>query len=285
MNDADRKLAAFADGELEGDQNLEMLRQMTKDPSVAQRVEEHQKLRAAVGKAMDDPSIKAPDSLRDQIMQMAATEPAESREQPQSEGSPVLAVIGRWVPAAVAAVLLLGAVIALNQTGSDAVNDRLITSGQVLNASLVERFGTRHFKCARKITPIYGSEQFPQKLDELPGALSSYFHQSIDVDALNLSSLGYEFDMIGLCLLPGKGSVHMIYSSQAPTGQTDTLSLWLRPFEEGSGIEPGKLYKTPDPQKNFPMLVWRAGDMVFYLVGDSYDAVERAFDAISRKQG
>ena len=54
MNDADQKIAAFADGELDGEQNLEMLNRMAEDPSVAQRVTEHQKLRVAVGKAMSE---------------------------------------------------------------------------------------------------------------------------------------------------------------------------------------------------------------------------------------
>ncbi len=284
MNDADQRLAAFADGELDGEQNLEVLRQMAKDPSVARRVTEHQQLRVAVGKAMNNPSIKTPDSLRDLVMQMARDDAADTPGNQSRRGSPVLARIGRWAPAAVAAVLLFAAVVVFNQSGQ-VPGDRLVTSGQVLNASLVDKFGDRHFKCARKITPMHGTEQFPQKLDELPGALSSYFHQPVDEDALNLSSLGYDFDMVGLCILPGKGSVHVIYKSQASTGQADTLSLWLRPFEAGSGIEPGRLYKTANPQENFPMLVWRTGDMVYYLVGDSYDAVERAFDAISRNQG
>ncbi len=296
LNDPDQTLAAFADGELDGTQNLEMLKRVARDPSVAQRVAEHQKLRGAVAKAMNDPSMKAPAELRDKIMQMAQAQPAQSEQARRvtapkpsappvpATGSPVLAVIGRWMPAAVAAVLFIGAMVALNQAGSTG-NDRLITSAQVLNASLVDQFGDRHFKCGRNISPMMGTDKFPQNLSALPGALSEYFDQPIDEEMLNLSSLGYKFDMAGLCILPGKGSVHVVYKSQASTGQTDTLSLWMRPFEQGSGIEPDKLYKAADPTENFPMLVWRQADMVYYLVGDSYDAVEKAFDAISRNQG
>ncbi len=289
MNDADKTLAAFADGELDGEHNLEMLKRMAQDPTTAQRVADHQKLRGAVAQAMDDPSMKAPAELRDRIGQLAQDEQARRVSKPSpgpvpTTGSPVLAVIGRWIPAAVAAVLFIGALVALNQAGETGP-DRLITSAQILNTSMVDQFGDRHFKCARNITPMHGTDRFPQDLTALPGALGEYFDQPIDQDVLNLSSLGYDFDMAGLCVLPGKGAVHMVYKSQAPTGQTDTLSLWLRPFEQGSGIQDAKLYKTADPTENFPMLVWRHGDMVYYLVGDSYDAVERAFDAISRNQG
>jgi len=285
MNDLDRKLAAFADGELDGEQNLEVLKLMAKDPSVAQRVADHQQLRGAVAKAMTDPSMSAPSDLRDKIMRMAEAESSEAAPTHITTSKPgVLAVIGRWAPAAVAAVLLLGAMVALNQSGAFS-SEQLITQGQVLNASLVGQFENRHIKCARHITPMHGTDQFPQDLTALPGALSSYFDQPINQEALNLSALGYEFDMAGLCVLPGKGSVHIVYQSLASTGQADTLSLWLRPFEAGSGIEPDQLYKTANPEEQCPMLVWRAGDMVYYLVGDSHDAVERAFDAISRNQG
>jgi len=80
----------------------------------------------------------------------------------------------------------------------------------------------------------------------------------------------------------GDGSVHVIYKSQAPTGQTDCLSLWMRPFQPGSGIEPDKLYATEHTQHTYPMIVWRHENMVYYLLGDNYDAVERAFQAISQ---
>ncbi len=289
--DADLNLAAFADGELDGTQNLEMLERMAQDPSTAQRVEEQLKLRQAVAQAMDDPSVKAPAALRDLVSGLAQSDQSEQARRvtqpkpaPPTTGSPVLAVIGRWMPAAVAAVLFIGAMVALNQAGISGP-DRLITSVQVLNASMVDQFGDRHFKCARYITPMHGTDQFPQNLAALPGALSAYFDQSIDAEVLNLTSLGYEFDMAGLCVIPGKGAVHMVYKSQAPTGQSDTLSLWLRPFEQGSKIESDKLYKTADPTENFPMLVWRHEEMVYYLVGDSHDSVERAFDAISQNQG
>lgn len=288
----DHLLAALADGELDGEQHSQMLKRMSQDPALADRIAEQQKLRKAIARVMDDPSMKAPAALLDQITRMSGETQAEQAESfpPHlaETGSPVLAVIGRWLPAAVAALFFIGALVALNMAGNRdpgtgngtiANANHLITNGNVLNASLVDKFGNRHFKCSRHITPIHGADQFPQNLTKLPGALSEYFHKPIDPELLDLSALGYEFDMAGLCLLPGKGAVHIIYKSQAP-GQADMLSLWMRPFEEGSGIEADRLYTTADPQENYPMVVWRHADMVYYLVGDSYDTVERAFEAI-----
>ncbi len=288
IQNPDHLLAAFADGELDGEQNLRVLKRLSQDAAAADRIAEYQNLRKAIARAMDDPALKAPTALRDQIARMgqvAAVDHAQpSSRQRADTGSPVLAVIGRWLPAAVAAVFFIGALVALNAAGNRDVG-RLITSANVLNASLVDQFGSRHFKCSRNITPLFGRDRFPQDLKQLPGALSEYFNQPVDPEVLNLSPLGYEFSVAGLCVVPGKGAVHMIYKSKAPTGQIDTLSLWMRPFEEGSGIQPDRLYTVADPQENFPMIVWRHGGMVYYLVGDSYDTVQRAFQAISDNQG
>ncbi len=286
MKNDDQTLAAFADGELTGEQNLEVLRQMSNDPDTAERVAQHQQLRQAVARAMDDPSLTTPAVLRDQIAQLAATvqadPPADAAPPASDQRTPVLAVIGRWLPAAVAALFFIGALTALSI--ADRTGPQLITSANVINASMIDDFGARHFKCSRKITPMAQTDLFPRDLAALPGELSDYFDQPIDPDVLNLSSVGYEFDMAGLCIVPGKGAVHLIYTAQAPDGQIDALSLWLRPVDADSGIEPNQLYTAAEPSKNFPMLVWRHGDMAYHLVGDSYDAVQRAFDAISAYQ-
>lgn len=283
----DQLLAAFADGELEGEQNHQMLKRLSQEPALADRVAEQQLLRKAVARAMDDPSVKVPAALRDRIarlsreMQTHNARPATANR--ADTGSPVLAVIGRWLPTAVAALFFIGALVALNAAGNHDTG-RLITSANVLNTALVDQFGSRHFKCSRRITPVQSTDQFPQNLSQLPGALSEYFHEPVDPELLDLSGLGFEFDIAGLCVIPGKGAVHIIYKSQNP-GQADSLSLWMRPFEQCSGIEADRLYTVAEPQENFPMIVWRHGDMVYYLVGDSYDTVERAFEAIRDNRG
>lgn len=285
--DAEQQLAAFADGELDGVQNLEVLRQLEQDPATADRIAQHHKLRQTVAGVMDDSGHKAPAELRDRISQLAQTTPTETDSQSphpiRYNDSPVLAVIGRWMPAAVAAVLLIGALVAMN-TVLNSGPGPLINSANILNASVVDQFGDRHFKCSRNIVPMHAAEQFPQNLTQLPGALSEYFHKPVNPKVLDLSSLGYDFEVAGLCILPGKGSIHVVYKSQAPTGQIDTLSLWMRPFEAGSNIQPDKLYASKATQETYPMIVWRHSDMVYYLVGDDYDTVQRAFDSISLNQ-
>ncbi len=298
--DKEQQLAAFADGELDGAQNLEVLKRLKEDPATAGRVENQQKLRQAVAAAMDGPEFKAPAALRDQLMQLAKSTPAESGSdtEPASEqqvsdtsghagGSSVLAVIGRWIPAAVAAILLIGALVVFNQNNNSyrlGDTPNLINASNVLNASIVDQFGDRHFKCARHMAKMHGVDKLPQNLTELPGALSEYFHEPINPEVLDFSELGYEFDVAGLCLIPGKGAVHVVYQSKASTGQTDSLSLWMRPNEEGTSIEPDKLYASKATEETYPMVVWHHGDMVYYLVGDNHETVERAFDLIRTSQ-
>ena len=47
----DQLLAAFADGELEGEQNRQMLKRLSQDPALADRIAEQQELRKAVARA------------------------------------------------------------------------------------------------------------------------------------------------------------------------------------------------------------------------------------------
>jgi hypothetical protein len=279
-------LAAFADGELDGEQNLKVLEQVKQDPAAADRVTGHQKLREAVARAMDEPAHKAPADLRDKLAELARTVLADyPAATPLQAPSPVLARIGRWAPAAVAAVLMVGALVAISiNTANNAGPGAMISSASILSTSMVERFGNRHVKCATKAEPMYGVDQFPQNLTELPGALSEYFHQPIDPQVLNLSGLGYTFDVAGLCVLPAKGAVHMLYQPQTPTDQSDSLSLWMRPHDEVSIIEADKLYASPATETEHPMIAWRHGSMDYYLVGDDYETVQEAFDAIRSHQ-
>jgi len=164
----------------------------------------------------------------------------------------------------------------------------------VFNASQAERFGGRHVTCARDSEYMAGVDEFPQNLTELPGALTEYFHTPIDPDSLNLSGLGYDFAVAGLCVLPGSGSVHVIYHEQTetPTDQPNALSLWMRPIDTSdtstdpaqAQLKPDKLYASKATEHDHPMIVWRQGGMGYYLVGDDYDTVQRAFTAISRGQ-
>ncbi len=281
IHNDEQLLAAFADGELTGEQYGRALQRLSSDPALARRVADQQKLREAVAKVMGESTPGAPDALRARIADFAKQPPfdaegSDTPSRPEQERPAVLAVIGRWLPAAVAALFFVGALIALNKAGDFSPTPRLIDAGNILSAAAVEQFGARHYTCSRHMAPLHGRDKFPQDLAQLPGALSDYFQKPINPEVLDLSELGMTFDMAGLCVLPGEGAVHLVYESR----NGERLSLWMRPADPDSGIQPDRLYAAPDKQA--PMLVFRHGDMVYYLVGDSSDMVEQAFEAIRK---
>jgi len=292
----DDLLSAFADGELDGEQLREAQAQVDRDPAAAGRVADQQKLRQAVSKAMDGPQYGCPDELRNRLAELAKTVAAESdapkASAPARSNSPVLARIGKWAPAAIAAVLMIAAIAVISQSmdgPSTPANNN--SNGLVFNASQAERFGNRHALCSRDSEYLSGVDAFPQNLTELPGALGEYFKTPVDPEAMDLSAVGYEFQVAGLCVLPGSGSVHVIYQSQTPNPGDEpwALSLWMRPYTAQTApdqtpvpeLKPDKLYASEATEHDHPMIVWRQGGMAYYLVGDDYDTVQRAFAAIS----
>src|SRR5690606_25746901 len=126
----------------------------------------------------------------------------------------------------------------------------------------------------------YQPDRFPRQVAALPGALSDYFHRSVAPGGLDLSRIGYEYQVTGLCSVPGQGAVHVLYKALPTTGRTDTLSLWLRPYDGQTPVEPGRLYLATDGETPMPMLIWREGDMVYYLMGDQMSNVEQAATAL-----
>lgn len=145
-------LAAFADGELDVEQNLRVLEHIAMNPDATRRVMHQQQLRQSVRRSMRAQAPATPQALRDQITGMAAG----SRLDPA--GSPddaVLSRIGRWLPTAVAAILLLAAILVA--TSVIAARRHGDFSGP-LDARTVLAFQQRHVECASMPGRLQGAE-------------------------------------------------------------------------------------------------------------------------------
>ena len=298
--EARKFLPAFADGELDVEQNLRVLEQMAMDPVNTRRVLHQQQLRRACARVMADPAVKCPDALRDRIADLAGTaerdtpagNPARrpdagtassgsevSRTDPAFDGRdsrPVLATIGRWAaPLAAAAVLAVVGTVGLNAfRGASGVSD--YTADGLITASLAEKFGSRHASCALGETSPYNAKLFPAEIDQLDESLAQHVGQELDGAALDLSELGYDYQVAGVCPVPGDNSVHVLYRN--PDGKA--LSLWIKAYDGQPTLDPGVPYVPPQAHSERPMMVWREANMVFYLVGDVMDDVKNAQPAI-----
>ncbi|MBB6430234.1 hypothetical protein HNQ40_002040 [Algisphaera agarilytica] len=275
--EAHELFSGYADGELNEEQSLRALEQMAADPANTKRVLHQQQLKQACGRIMDSQDMRCPDALRDKICSIAnehtQEQPAPTSASVQEHDSPVIGRIGQWLaPIAVAATLFIGALVALSVMNSN----RGYHSDGILTASLAQTFGERHVKCSIGQSAPYDGQLFPAEIGQLDDSLVQHVGQELDGAALDLSTLGYEYKLAGFCPLPGDKSVHVMYENDK--GQM--LSLWIKAYDGKPTLDPGVPYIPPTDHTEQPMMVWREGDMVFYLVGDTMDDVKQAQPSI-----
>ena len=271
-------LAAFADGELTGPDSRDVVERIATDTAAARRVLQQQHLRRSVARAMKSQAPPVPDRLRVEIERISAGAPlrpaagAAPPATPAQWDLPVLARIGRWVPSAIAALLLITtAILFLNHDVAPDGRD----IGNVLIESAQNRrmFYDRHHSCASGAEPLQGREQFGASLELLPARLSRHLGGA-DTPSLDLSGIGYTFFAAGQCTLPGAGSVHLIY--RHATRSDDSLSLWLKRYAGEPAIEAGRIYIATDEGAAHPLLLWRDSSTIYYLVGDSDEHIDEA---------
>ena len=287
-------LSALADGELDLRESTDALEQIADDPRGAQRIAFQQQLRRSVASAMDEPSMRFPEALRSEIERIAHGTPSETPAATSATSaavvatapstplapaqSPVLARIGRWAPAAVAAVLLFAAVgvfVAGRSGGPQG------PATPVLDVNSIHAFGQRHMACTGDPSQqLHSHERFGQTLQELPGNLSDYFHHNIDAATLDLSNVEYDYQLAGVCSTPGSGAVHIVYRHHDNPDRA--ISLWIVPSQERitQQMQPGRLYIETAEDMDHPVILWEDGGLLFYLIGDSLEDAQHAVQAL-----
>jgi hypothetical protein len=109
-------------------------------------------------------------------------------------------------------------------------------------------------------------------IGEVPAAAASYLKSKVPV--VDLTSIGFEFDGAGTCVIPGGKTLHLLYQSRDEPHRH--VSLFVQRYENQITIEPGKLAVLEGPEGH-TVLAWRGDTLVFYLVaGDASDADKAA---------
>lgn len=279
----DEMLMALADGELDFADQPQVLAKIADDPKAAHRLAHEQRLKQACGKVMDGPEMKCPNELAGKLLAMAGDgskkTPAPAQTTPTKQdtyaGPPVIARIGRWVPTAIAAVLLLAAGVLFNQanTGSSGIG----TTTVGLSDRDIQNFTGRHFDCAERPDRLKNPDQFGGKnFEQLPGKLRDYFDTSADTLSLNLDGIGYDYQLTGTCSLPGSGAVHIVYHKQ--DNPEKSISVWIVAADkakQGELVE-GRVYSEVGDNLLRPVIFWRDGGLLYYLVGDSIEDCDKA---------
>lgn len=280
----DKMLMALADGELDFRDQPQVLAEIAEDPQAAQRLAHEQTLRQACAKAMDGPEMKCPNDLAGKLLAMAgeasnvASAPAQTAQPQQAAygGPPVLARIGRWAPAAVAAVLLLAAGVLFSQANNSFSDDIGATTLVNLSPEKIQQFNGRHIDCAERPDRLRNPDKFGGKdFEQLPGKLGNYFKTDANKLALNLDGIGYDYQLAGTCAVPGSGAVHIVYSKQEASDQS--ISVWIVPSRpEHDKLKEGRVYSEVNQDILHPVIFWRDGGLLYYLVGDSIQDCDKA---------
>jgi hypothetical protein len=281
-------LMAYADDELDGDAKVELLRQLADRPDDARALVHQQQLRTAVAKAITGSTPAMPADLRSRIEALAGQAPADVDTSPIAR----LGFVGRWMPAAVAAALLIGAVIVLNvmmrldqpgtRPGQVAVTNGPPTALHPIDMHLVadetlDRFAGRHERCTTTPGTLLQAD-WPDDLERLPDALSEYLGAPTS-GVLDLSAMGYQFAGAGPCHVPDDKSAHLIYH-RIVDGQRESISLWICPDDQRYDVPQQQIYRVTDPDAAHPVLLWRSNGAIYYLVADSPLDAEKACDQL-----
>ena len=279
----DEMLMALADGELDFADQPQVLAKIADDPKAAHRLAHEQRLKQACGKVMDGPEMKCPNELAGKLLAMAGDgskkTPAPAQTTPTKQdtyaGPPVIARIGRWVPTAIAAVLLLAAGVLFTQAnpGGSGINT---SAAAFLSADQIQNLTGRHFDCAERPDRLKNPDQFGGKdFEQLPGKLGDYFETDADKLSLNLNGIGYDYQLTGTCSMPGSGAVHIVYHKQ--NNPEKSISVWIVPTKpEHDKLEAGRVYSEVSDDILRPVIFWRDGGLLYYLVGDSIEDCDKA---------
>ena len=280
----DEMLLALADGELDFADQPQVLAKIAEDPKAAHRLAYEQRLKQSCARVMDGPEMKCPDELAGKVLAMAggASQVVKPASAPTPKpapyaGPPVIARIGRWVPTAIAAVQLLAAGVLFNQASTTSRGIDTTVVGGGLSPDQIQNFTGRHFDCAERPDRLKNPTQFggAKDYEQLPGRLSDYFNTDTDKLSLNLKGIGYEYQLTGTCSLPGSGAVHIVYHKQADPAKS--ISVWIVPTKpEHDNIKEGRVYTQVGQDLLHPVIIWRDGDLLYYLVGDSIEDCDKA---------
>lgn len=279
-------LSALADGELDVREHPDALAQIAQDAQASQRVVYQQQLKQACAKAMDTPEMKCPEALAGRLRAMGtqaqgagadeALGPTQTQAAPYA-GPSVIARIGRWFPAAVAAVLLIAAGVMFSQSNPGTNSGVGSQAAAFLPVDQIDRFTGRHGDCSMNLELLYQAEKFGDAngFDELPSKIAGHFKASTDGMRLSLDGIGYQYELTGACPLPGKGAVHVVYRHKDDAKRA--ISLWIKPAEtQHAELKPGQVYSVGGSDPLHPIIIWREGNLLYYLVGDSLEDCDKA---------
>jgi anti-sigma factor RsiW len=263
-----RRLTAFADGELPAAEAAAVQAHLAAHPADAARAAAAARFRQGVAAAFLAKTPSPSDALRERVAAIAGQESGDD----EARSVPMPRRHARWFavarPALAALILLaLGVVVGRMLWGPKSVGVNPLP----VPASTVAFVTHVHVDCSR--APDLHTAAFPKRLGTLESRLKEYLGRPVPYP--DLRPIGYEYVGAGPCGNRAEQTVHLLYKAiSGPV--TDTVSLFVQPYHGQVHIEEGQVYWAAGRDAAHPMIVWRKDEMVFYLVGDADQPVEKA---------
>lgn len=218
-------LYAFADGQLSVRVNCEVLDHLKMCPSCSRLVDEHQALRAAIGRSI----MKTPLPRNLEASILAALKPATK---PAFAPSRRFAFSSRAAYTTLAAAACLALLVTVGwrsfapqpQQPSPATPPVVVERG-LIAASLVAEIHQSHAAAGR----AHHSNDLPNSIDQIGTAIARHFGNRLAVDLPHLDAYDYEFESANFCGVRETASAdggHIIYAST--TGESK-LSFFVVP--------------------------------------------------------
>ena len=258
-----RLLRCAADDELTPDESAALSERGDADD--AARIAFDRSLRASVGRVMVEPS-RAPRALRERVERAMLEEGARMDAE--------RGVVGRvgpskrlrhWPLAVAASVLICAMLVVATQRGGGA------GSGQDFQVLLATFLETEHNGCA-DCSETFQRKLYTRELD----AASELLEATVGggAKAVDLIEFGYRFGGVGKCGVPGAGaSVHLMYSPLDWVEGGASVSLFVQAFTSSRDIADGARRLLECRGKGrAPILMWRSGDLIYYVVSPSATA-------------
>jgi anti-sigma factor RsiW len=252
------ELMAYADGELDEAAAERVRRYVEGDARAARVVEAHRKLGEA-GRRVT--AVEPPAALVERVGGLSVREVAPPRRQIVQWGLRVAAVL----------VLGVGAVVLWSMMTR---GERAVRGSGLVPVTWVNDAVKVHVRCSGH--PDHHVPPFARELDKLPGSLKDFLGR--EVACPDLSKLGYRFAGCGPCAIPGGKTAHLLYRPAAGSGAS--VSLFVQNDAGQLAIEKGRVYYAEDAREHTPMIVWRGGGVLYYLVGANEHGLEGAAGAM-----
>ena len=268
-------LTAFADGELDAAQTAAVWAYLANDPNgpaALRWLADQTQMTLAAKRTITAP---APGDLRDRITSLVFAEPAAgaSASINDSHGDgPHPDVLKLPAPTAwprrIGYAMALAAAVAIGVTIANH-SFKAAPVGNVLPVELVAMAGRVHAECSRLPEALHKAtfkETDPRLAELTRDDLAG--NSNGDVAAPDLSSIGFRFIGAGPCPASRFSTIHLLYRSTKPLGLA-AVSLFVQ-VDAGQfpSLKVDHVYRVSSPTSPFPMLAWRSGKVIYFLLAD-----------------